>query len=65
MMELFNNRLRDECLNCNEFGSMADARASIEAWRIDYNNETPHSALGHLMPKEYVRLHQPAEVRSG
>lgn len=65
MIESFNGRLRDECLNCNEFESLDDARARIEAWRIDYNHERPHSALGHLTPKEYVRLHQPAELRSG
>ena len=64
MIESFNGRLRDECLNSHEFESLADARARIEAWRMDYNHERPHSALGHLTPKEFVRLHQSDEVRS-
>ena len=65
MIESFNGRLQDECLNCHEFESLPDARARIEAWRMDYNHERPHSALGHLTPNEYVRLHQSAELRSG
>ena len=65
MIESFNGRLRDECLNCNEFESLHDARACIEAWRIDYNHHRPHSALGHLTPKEYVKLHQSAGAGSG
>ena len=63
MIESFNGRLRDECLNCNEFESLTDARHRIEAWRIDYNTERPHGALGHLTPVEYVKKHQLAEVR--
>ena len=64
MIESFNGRLRDEYLNCNEFESLNDARARIEAWRIDCNDQRPHSAQGHLTPKENVRLHQSAEARS-
>jgi putative transposase len=64
MIESFNGRLRDECLNCNEFESLPDARSRIEAWRMDYNHERPHGALGHLTPKEFVRLQQPAEAES-
>jgi len=36
-VESFNGRLRDECFNECWFESLADARARIEAWRIDYN----------------------------
>jgi len=32
----FNGKLRDECLNANQFLSIDDARCKIEAWRIDY-----------------------------
>ena len=64
MIESFHGRFRDECLNCNEFESLADAQSRIEAWRMDYNYQRPHSALGHLTPKEYIRMHQPAGVRS-
>ena len=65
MIESFNGRLRDECLNCNEFESLHDARTRIEAWRIDYNSGRPHGALGHLTPTEYVKMHQSAGARSG
>ena len=57
-IESFNGRLRDECLNVHQFTSLADARATIEAWRVDYNQRRPHSALGHLTPNEFVRKRQ-------
>jgi putative transposase len=53
-IESFSGRLRDECLNVQQFHSVADARAKIEAWRCDYNQVRPHSALGHLTPSEFV-----------
>ncbi|WP_185993480.1 integrase core domain-containing protein [Rhodococcus sp. KBS0724] len=34
----FNNRVRDECLNMNEFHSLLEARVVIEDWKEDYNN---------------------------
>ena len=54
-IESFNGRLRDECLNVNQFASLADAKERIEAWRTDYNQHRPHSSLGNLTPNEYVR----------
>lgn len=57
-IESFNGRLRDECLNANDFVSLADARAVIEAWRQDYNQFRPHGALGHLTPSEYAERGQ-------
>ena len=53
-IESFNGRLRDECLNVNEFASIEDARHRIEVWRQDYNHHRPHSSLGHLTPSEFV-----------
>jgi putative transposase len=53
-IESFNGKLRDECLNANQFLSIEDARRKIEAWRIDYNLHRPHSALGHRSPQEYL-----------
>ena len=53
-IESFNGKLRDECLNANYFLSLADAREKIEAWRIEYNTERPHSSLGYLTPEEFV-----------
>ncbi len=53
-IESFNGKLRDECLNENWFLSLEDVRRTIEVWRIDYNEERPHSSLGDLSPKEYA-----------
>lgn len=55
LCESFNGRLRDECLNVNEFESIKQAREKIEAWRIDYNEQRPHGALGHLTPSEFAK----------
>lgn len=54
-IELFNARLRAECLNASWCLSMHDARDRIENWRHDYNNARPHSALGNLTPRAFVR----------
>lgn len=58
-IESFNGRLRDECLNVHQFTSIDDAKAKIEAWRVDYNQRRPHGSLGHLTPDEYAR-HRPS-----
>jgi putative transposase len=47
-----------QCLNVHQFTSIDDAKARIEAWRVDYNQRRPHSSLGHLTPNEYVARHQ-------
>jgi putative transposase len=52
VMESFNGRFRDECLNSHWFTSLADARQIIEAWRLDYNHVRPHSSLGYHTPQE-------------
>ena len=54
-IESFNGKLRDECLNANQFLSITDAKCKIEAWRIDYNLHRPHSALGQMSPSEFLR----------
>lgn len=53
-IESFNGRFRDECLNENWFVSMAHARALIEAWRREYNEERPKKSLGGLTPSAYA-----------
>ena len=53
-IESFNGKFRDECLDENWFVSLEDARRTIEAWRIDYNENRPHSSLGGLTPKEFA-----------
>jgi putative transposase len=54
-VESFNGKLRDECLNEEVFATLAEARAVIEHWRLDYNHIRPHSAHGGLTP-EAARL---------
>ena len=53
-IESFNGRLRDECLNVQQFTSLADARTKVEAWRMDYNHHRPHGSIGHKTPVEYA-----------
>jgi putative transposase len=55
LIEAFNGKLRDECLNANQFLSIEDARSEIEAWRVDCNEHRPHSSLGRLTPREYMK----------
>lgn len=59
-IESFNGKFRDECLNDNWFLNLPDARETIEAWRIDYNCERPHSSLGYLTPVEFAARREPA-----
>jgi len=53
-VESFNGRLRDECLNEHWFTSLAHARAVIEEWRSDYNEQRPKKDLGGLPPAAYA-----------
>ena len=53
-IESFNGKFRDECLNEHWFLSLARARSVIEAWRIEYNTERPHSSLGNRTPEEFA-----------
>jgi len=54
IIEAFNGRLRQECLNENWFLSLGDAREKVEVWRQEYNNERPHGALGNVSPLVYA-----------
>ena len=53
-IESFNGKLRDECLNENDFSSLLQARQIIEYWRQDYNENRPHAALNNRTPQEFV-----------
>ena len=53
-VESFNARLRDECLNCEEFASVQEARTVIEHWRQSYNHRRPHSSLDGLTPAAFA-----------
>ena len=56
IIEAFNGRPRQECLNENWFLSLEDAREKVETWRQEYNRERPHGALGNLASLEYAAL---------
>jgi putative transposase len=58
--ESFNGRLRDECLNTHWFVNLADARATIEHWRVDYNEIRPHSSLADRTPIEFAKSLRPS-----
>jgi putative transposase len=55
-VESFNGKFRDECLNEHWFVSLADAKATIETWRIDYNTVRPHSSLNGATPEQLARI---------
>ena len=55
LIESFNGRLREECLNQHWFSSLDKARRLTGAWREDYNRHRPHSALGDRTPIEFAR----------
>jgi putative transposase len=53
-VESFHGRLREECLTVSWFQNLFDARRTIAAWKIEYNEERPHSSLGYRTPKEFA-----------
>jgi putative transposase len=50
LVEAFNSRFRQECLNQHCFLSLEDAKEKLNAWQNEYNTERPHSALGYRTP---------------
>jgi len=52
--ESFHSRVRDEFLALEEFESLVAARKLTAAWREDYNQWRPHSALGYVTPHEFA-----------
>ena len=54
-IESFHDKLRDECLNREVFGTLAEACVILESWRVEYNEERPHSSLGYQTPEEFAR----------
>jgi putative transposase len=67
-VESFNGTLRRDCLDAHWFEDLGHARRVIESWRIDYNQERPHSGLGDLAPAEFAALRSPSNrppARSG
>lgn len=58
--ESFNGRFRDECLNLHWFASLEEVRQTVEEWRIEYNTERPHRALGQQTPAAWEAAWAPA-----
>jgi putative transposase len=54
IVESFNGRFREECLNSHWFESIDDASEKIDAWRWDYNENRPHRSLEGLTPREFA-----------
>ena len=63
LVESFNSRFRQECLNQHWFMSLEDAQHKIEAWRQDYNHQRPHSSLGYRSPVEFARQTNGTEMK--
>ena len=57
MIESFNGRLRDECLNREVFWTLAEAKALISEYQRFYRDDRPHSSLAYRTPGEFARLH--------
>jgi putative transposase len=55
IVESFNGRLRDECLNETLFTSLPHARAVLARWQTDYNHVRLHSAHQGATPAEVGR----------
>ncbi len=57
-IESFNGKFRDECLNDHWFETLPQARATIAAWRQDYNEVRPHSSCRRMPPAKFAALHR-------
>ncbi len=54
-----NKNPHQECLDQHWFVSLAEAQETIEAFRVEYNGERPHSALGNRTPAEFLGAWEP------
>lgn len=64
-IEAFNGRIRAECLDQHWFTSLEDAQKTIEAWRLEYNTERPHTALNNQTPAACRAAWEQQQVLSG
>lgn len=58
VIEAYNSRVRDECLNEHVFFNLEDARSKIDEWHWKYNHINPHSALGMKSPIQFAKERQ-------
>jgi Integrase core domain len=57
--------LHNECLNETLFVSLPQARSVLDAWRADYNEVRPHSALANRTPEEFRAPHIAVAANAG
>lgn len=62
VIESFNGRFRDECLNQEVFNNRREAAVIIEMFRKHYNESRPHSSLEYLTPAEKLRQYKQAQT---
>lgn len=55
-VESFHGRLREECLRISWFTNLFDARRKVTDWKVEYNEQRPHSSLGYRTPAEFARV---------
>lgn len=53
-IESFHDKFRDECLEREWFQSLLEAKVVIEAWRLHYNTQRPHSSLAYQTPAAFA-----------
>ena len=58
-IESFNGRFWKGCLDVHWFEDLTDARAKLQVWKQEYNEERPHRSLKNLTPLQYkAQWHQ-------
>jgi putative transposase len=53
-IESFHDKFRDECLQREWFQSLLEAQVVVEAWRLHYNTQRPHSSLDYQTPAAFA-----------
>ena len=60
--ESFDSRLRDELLDREVFGSLAEAEVMLAEYRRAYNHDRPHSSLGYMAPAVFASRLLPVDL---
>ena len=59
-IESFHDKFRDELLKRELFINLAEARVVTENWRLEYNQDRPHSSLKDQTPDEFAAALPPS-----